>query len=80
MKLLGKTSMDFGVIDQQLIKFSICGRYWKKNGSIMVRYISNLYISRNLRFIKREVLYNILVEFGIPRKVAGLTKMSLNET
>jgi hypothetical protein len=30
--------------------------------------------------IKREVLYNILVEFGIPKKLVRLSKMCLNET
>jgi hypothetical protein len=30
--------------------------------------------------IKREVLYSILVEFGIPKKLVRLTKMCLNET
>jgi hypothetical protein len=30
--------------------------------------------------IKREVLYNILVEFGIPKKRVRLIKMCLNET
>jgi hypothetical protein len=30
--------------------------------------------------VRREVLYNILVEFGIPRKLAGLIQMCLNET
>jgi hypothetical protein len=30
--------------------------------------------------MKREVLYNILVEFGIPKKVVRLNKMCLNET
>jgi hypothetical protein len=29
---------------------------------------------------RREVLYNILIEFGIPRKLVGLLKMCLNET
>jgi hypothetical protein len=30
--------------------------------------------------VRREVLYNILIEFGIPRKLDGLIKMRLNET
>jgi hypothetical protein len=30
--------------------------------------------------IKREVLYNILLEFGIPKKLVWLIKMCLNET
>jgi hypothetical protein len=30
--------------------------------------------------IKREVLYNILLEFGIPKKPVRLIKMCLNET
>jgi hypothetical protein len=30
--------------------------------------------------LRREVLYNILIEFGIPRKLVGLIEMCLNET
>ena len=30
--------------------------------------------------VRREVLYNILVEFGIPMKLARLIKMCMNET
>jgi hypothetical protein len=30
--------------------------------------------------VRREVLYSILIEFGIPRKQVGLIKMCLNET
>jgi hypothetical protein len=30
--------------------------------------------------IKREVLYNILLEFGIPKKLVRLSNMCLNET
>jgi hypothetical protein len=30
--------------------------------------------------VKRDILYNILFEFGIPKKVVRLIKMCLNET
>jgi hypothetical protein len=30
--------------------------------------------------VRREVLYNILIEFGIPLKLVRLVKMCLNET
>ena len=30
--------------------------------------------------VRREVLYKILIEFGIPRKLVRLIKMSLTET
>jgi hypothetical protein len=30
--------------------------------------------------VRREVLYNILIEFGVPMKLVSLSKMCLNET
>jgi hypothetical protein len=30
--------------------------------------------------VRKEVLYNILIEFGVPTKLARLIKMCLNET
>jgi hypothetical protein len=38
--------VDFDVIGQRLIRYSIFIRYWRKGGSIMVLYISYSYISR----------------------------------
>jgi hypothetical protein len=33
-----------------------------------------------IRDVRREVLYNILIEFGVPMKLVRLIKMCLNET
>ena len=35
---------------------------------------------KSYKSVRREVLYNNLIEFGIPLKLAWLTKMYLNET
>jgi hypothetical protein len=36
--------------------------------------------TRLLNSVRREVMYNILIEFGIPVKLVRLIKMCLNET
>jgi hypothetical protein len=36
--------------------------------------------SKAYDLVRREVLYNILIQFGIPRKLVRLIKMCLNET
>jgi hypothetical protein len=81
MKLLGITNVDFDVIGQRLIKFSVSGRYWRRiweyNGTVHHLFID---FRKAYYSVRREVLYNILIEFGIPRKLDGLIKMSLNET
>jgi hypothetical protein len=44
--------------------------------------VNQLFIDFKKAFdsIKREVLYNILLEFGIRKKLVRLIKMCLNET
>jgi hypothetical protein len=50
---------------------------WEYNSTI-----HQLFIDFNKAYdsVRREVVYNILIEFGIPRKLVGLIKMCLNET
>jgi hypothetical protein len=73
--------VDFDVIDQRLIKYSVSGKYWRKNESVMIQ-VHQLYIDFKKAYDsdRREVFYNILTDFGIHRKPAGLIKMLLSKT
>jgi hypothetical protein len=81
MKLLGIISVDSVVTDLLWIRFSTFGRYyrkkWEYNGTVHQFFID---FKKAYDSVKREVLYNILLEFGIPKKLVRLTKMCLNET
>jgi hypothetical protein len=46
----------------------------------MVQHISYLQFKKAYDSVRREVLYNILTEFGMPRELFGLIKIGLNET
>jgi hypothetical protein len=74
MKLLGIINVGFDIIDQLLIRYFAFVRYWRKNGSTRVDF-KKAYDS-----VRREVLYNILIEFGVSLKLVRLIKMCLNET
>ena len=72
MKLLGTINMVLDVTDRLLSKYFIFARYRRKNGSIRAQYIN--YVGYRLKkkacdSVKNEVLYNILTEFGIPKKL-----------
>jgi hypothetical protein len=60
-----------------LLYLSDIGEKWEYNGTVyqLFRHFMKAYDS-----VRREVLYNILIEFGIPRKLGGLIKICLNET
>jgi hypothetical protein len=55
----------------------ILEKNWKYNGTVhqLFTHFKMAYDS-----VKREVLYNILIEFGIPKKLVSLIKMCLHET
>jgi hypothetical protein len=48
---------------------------WKYNGTVHQVFLE---FKKACDSVMREVLYNILNEFGIPRKLVGLIKMCLN--
>jgi hypothetical protein len=50
---------------------------WEYNGTV-----HQLFIDFKIAYdsVRTEVLYNIVIEFGIPRKLVRLIKMCLNET
>jgi hypothetical protein len=71
----------FDVTDQLLIRFSAFVRYWKKNREYN-ETVHQLFIDFKKAYdsVRREVLYNILIEFRVPMKLVGLIKICLNET
>jgi hypothetical protein len=50
---------------------------WEYNGTVHQLFID---FRKAYDSIQREVLYNILLEFGIPKKLVRLIKICLNET
>jgi hypothetical protein len=80
MKLLGIISVVFDVTDQllsDLLHSSGTGEKWDYSEPVHQLFVDfkEAYVS-----VRREVLYNILIEFGISVKLVRLIKMYLNET
>jgi hypothetical protein len=50
---------------------------WEYNGTVHKLFID---FKKACDSVKREVLYNILLKFGTPKKLFSLIKMCLNET
>jgi hypothetical protein len=63
--------------DQVFYTHQVLEKKWEYNGTV-----HQLFIDFKIAYesVRREVLYNILSEFRIPRKLVGLLKMCLNET
>jgi len=69
-------SVDFDATGQLLIIYSAFVRNLRKNGNTMKQCISSIDLKKAYDSVRREVLCNILVEFGIPMKLVWLIKMS----
>jgi sorting nexin-29 len=80
-EIIGDHQCGFDVIDQLLIRFSAFIRYWRKkweyNETVHQPFID---FKKAYNSVRKKVLYNILIEFGVPMKLDRLTKMCLNET
>jgi hypothetical protein len=50
---------------------------WEQNGAVHQLFVD---FKKAYDSVKREVLYNILLEFGVPKKLVRLNNMCLNET
>jgi hypothetical protein len=56
---------------------SMIEKKWEYNGTVHQLFID---FKKAYDSLRREALYNILIEFGIPRKLVVLIKICLNET
>jgi hypothetical protein len=63
--------------DQILCIRQILEKKCEHNGTVHQLFID---FKKAYDSVRREALYNILIEFGIPRKLVGLIKMYLTET
>ena len=64
-------------IDHILCIRQILEKKWEYNEEVHQLFID---FKKAYDSVKREVLYKILIEFGIPKKLVRLIKMSLTET
>jgi hypothetical protein len=63
--------------DQIVYIQQILGKKWEYNGTVHQLFID---FKKAYDSVRREVLYNILIEFGIFRKLVVLIQICLNET
>jgi len=79
-EIIGIINVAFDATGRLLIICSAVAKYLKKWE--YSEEVHQLFIDFKKAYdsVRREVLYNILIEFGIPRKRVRLTKMSLTET
>jgi hypothetical protein len=64
-------------MDQIFYIQQVLEKKWEYNGTVHQLFID---FKKAYDSVKREVLYNILLEFGIHKKLVRLIKMCLNET
>jgi negative regulator of genetic competence, sporulation and motility len=78
MKLLGIISVGFDVTNQLLIKFLHSPDNCRKKLA-WIETVHYLFVDFKKAYdsVRREVLYSILVEFGVPMKLVRLKRIAL---
>jgi hypothetical protein len=80
-KIVGDHQCEFrrnrSTMDQIFYIRQILEKKWEYNGTVHKIFID---FRKAYDSVKREVLYNILLDFGIPKKLVRLIKMCMNET
>jgi hypothetical protein len=80
-KLLGIISVGFDVTGQLLIIYSAFVKYLRKtreyNEVVHQPFVD---FKKAYDSVRREALYNILIEFGMAVKLSRIIRMCLNET
>jgi hypothetical protein len=66
VKLLGIISIGFNVTNQLLIRFIAFVRYWRKNETVQQLFMD---FKKAYDSDRRNVLYSILIEFGVPMEL-----------
>ena len=69
--------MDILAIDHIFCIRQILEKKWEYNEEVQQLFID---FKKAYDSVRREFLYKILIEFGIPKKLVRLIKMSLTET
>jgi hypothetical protein len=72
--------VNFGVTGQVLTTYSALFRYFRKNENTTKQCHISLDLKSAHDSVRREVLYDIFIGFGIPMKLVRLIKTCLNET
>jgi hypothetical protein len=78
-KVMRIFSVDSDSTGQLLIIYSAFITNLRKNGNTMKQCISSIDLKKAYDSVRREVLCNILVEFGTPMRLVWLIKMCLTE-
>jgi hypothetical protein len=77
MKLLWIINVDLGITDQILIRFFAFDSESEYSETVYQLFV---HFKKAFVSVRRKVLYNILIEFGVPTKLVRLIKMCLSET